>query len=981
MRQRGVVTLGTAALMSLLFSTLVSAQAGSAITGVVKDTSGAVMPGVTVEASSPALIEKVRTVVSDAAGVYKIIDLRPGTYAVTFALSGFSTVKREGIELTASFTATVNAELRVGALQETITVSGETPTVDVQNVVQERVLTRDVINAIPVGTKSVVSLGVLIPGMTTNSQDVGGTQYGSAALAIHGSRLFEQALLYDGMYYNNGAGRGGSFVAIAVNDATVQELSLETAGLSAESELGGVRGNVIPKDGGNLFKGFFYTAFTNHSLQSANLTDDLRAEGLKSVDRVNYIYDFNPAFGGPLAKDKVWFYGSYRKWETNQYAAGLFYNKSTIPWMKVDDLDRPAFEGDKDYNASLRLTWQATPRNKFSFQPQHADQLRDHFYSQSATNRTQSPEATIYYHGQPTYFVQAGWNSPVTSRLLLEAGWAYANKDFQYYLQTPDGVTPATIPWRDLGTGLSWGSLSTPYGHNATHQYNTRLAASYVTGSHAAKFGFTFQHAWVWTTQLMANNGVSNQLRNTAPAQVTVWATPLEFFEYTKANIGLFAQDQWRINRFTVNAGVRFDNLNSYVPEQHEGPGPLVPTRNVDFPMIEDIPKWRNVSPRLGVSWDVFGTGKTAVKMNIGRYLEGPNLTTFTRRANPANAIVTSATRTWNDTLYPVGDPRRANFSPDCDLLNPLLNGECGPNNPSNFGTSNVTTRYADEALTDRGYNWEGSVSVQHEVMPRVSVNAGYFRRWYGNFLVTDNLNLVASDYTTYCVTAPQDTRLPNGGGYSVCGLYDANRIVAQNNVITLAKNYGTQTEIFNGVDLGVNMRLPRGIVLQGGTSTGRVATNNCFVVESPQQMLNCDVTPPFQTQVKVLGVYPLPWWGLQTSATFQSLAGPEITATRAYSSAEVISALGRNLIGGTTNVPLIKPGTTYADRLNQVDFRASKRFGAGQGRRVQANVDLYNLFNASPVLALNTTSGGSWLQPLQILQGRLLKFGVQLDF
>ncbi|HXD73176.1 MAG TPA: carboxypeptidase-like regulatory domain-containing protein, partial [Vicinamibacterales bacterium] len=200
----------------------VFAQANSAIAGVVKDSSGAVLPGVTVEAASPALIEKSRVAVTDGEGQYKIVNLRPGEYSVTFTLTGFSTVKREGVALTSSFTANVNAELKVGELQETITVSGAAPTVDVQNVVQQRVMTRDVVDAIPVGAKSVMSIGVLIPGVTTNSQDVGGTQYGSAALAIHGSALFEQQLLYDGVYYNNGQGRGGSFTAIAPNSATIQ---------------------------------------------------------------------------------------------------------------------------------------------------------------------------------------------------------------------------------------------------------------------------------------------------------------------------------------------------------------------------------------------------------------------------------------------------------------------------------------------------------------------------------------------------------------------------------------------------------------------------------------------------------------------------------------------------------------------------------------------------------------------------------------
>jgi hypothetical protein len=947
----------------------------------VRDASGGVIPGVTVEASSPALIEKARVAVTDQAGRYSIVNLRPGVYAVSFTLPGFSSVRHEGVELTASFTATVNAEMTVGALEETVTVTGETPTVDVQNVTQQRVMTRDVMDAIPVGTKSVVALGVLIPGMTTNSQDVGGTQYGSAAMAIHGSRLFEQTLLYDGMYYNNGAGRGGSFVAVSINDATVREVSLETGGFGAESELGGVRGNVIPKDGGNSFEGYFSGNFTNHNLQSKNLSSDLQARGLNSVDRVNYIYDVNPAIGGPIRTDRLWFYGAYRQWETNQYAAGLYYNKSTVPWIKEDDLTRPAYEGDEDYNGSIRLTWQATPRNKVSFQHQHARQIRDHFYTQSTTNRTQSPEATINYYADPSRLTQAGWNAPWTSRLLFEAGWAYAAKDFQFRLQTPDGVDETDVPWRDLGTGLSWGNLSGTYGHNATWQYNMRFATSYVTGSHAAKVGVTFQHAWAWTTQNVANNGVTLQLRNGTPAQITQFATPLELYETTKANIGVFAQDQWRLSRLTLNLGVRFDYLNSYVPEQQVGPGPLVPNRSISFGKVENVPDWKNVSPRLGMSLDLFGNGRTALKANIGRYLEGPNLTTFTRRANPAAAIVTQATRVWNDTFYPVGDPRRGNFAPDCNLISPLANGECAAANPSNFGTSNPTVRYSDEALTTRGFNWEASAAIQHELLPRVSVNVGYFRRRYGNFLATDNMNIAPTDYTPYCVTAPLDSRLPNGGGYEVCGLFDANRIVAQNNVITLAGNFGDQTEIYNGVDVSVGLRLPAGAVLQGGTSTGRVTTSNCFVVDSPQQLLNCEVTPPFQTQVKLLGVYPWPWWGIQTSATVQSLPGPEITAGRSYSSAEVIGSLGRNLTSGNATVPLIAPGTMYGGRLNQVDFRVAKVMSFGAGTRLQANVDLYNLFNASPILALNTTFGAAWQRPLQILQGRLLKFGVQVDF
>src|SRR5262249_18927009 len=257
------------------------------------------MPGVTVEAASPALIEKVRTVVTDGDGQYKIVGLVPGVYSVTFTLTGFNTVKREGVELTASFTATVNADLRVGALQETVTVTGEAPTVDIQNVVQQRVMTRDVINAIPAGTKTVASIGVLIPGVVTRTQDVGGAASSSAAIAIHGSRFNEQQLLYDGVFYNHGAGSGGNFNTIVPNDATVQEVSLEVGSTSAESPNGGLRTNIIPRDGGNTFKGFFFGSFTDNKLQAGNLDDSLKALGLVSVPVVTRIYDIDPAYGGP----------------------------------------------------------------------------------------------------------------------------------------------------------------------------------------------------------------------------------------------------------------------------------------------------------------------------------------------------------------------------------------------------------------------------------------------------------------------------------------------------------------------------------------------------------------------------------------------------------------------------------------------------------------------------------------------------------
>ena len=942
------------------------AQSNSNIAGVVKDTSGAVLPGVTVEAASPSLIEKVRTVLTDSEGQYKVINLVPGTYSVTFTLPGFSTVRREGILLTAAFTANVSVDLRVGNLEETITVTGEASTVDVQSVVTQKVVTRDVLDAIPTGSRSVVNLGVLIPGVVVNNQDVGGSAFTSSQIAIHGGRAGEQQLLYDGMMYNNGQGRGGQYTAIATNDGTVQEISLETGGLGAESEMSGIRTNVVPKEGGNTWKGTVSGAFTNDSLQSDNLTQEFKDQGLLTVNTVHKIYDINPGAGGPLVKDKLWFYVSVRAWSAQQYVAGMFYNKSTVPWRYEADTSQPALNIETNGNESLRLTWQAAAKHKISGQYQYGQQDRP-YYGYSLGQTLASPEAAYASKSIPSYLGQVGWNSPLTNRILMEAGAAVANKNFFTFLQPIAGNNPS---YQESSTGNFWGNSRSTYGQNANWQMNTRFSTSYVTGSHNAKVGFTFQHQESYTTQDISNNGVLLTLLNGQPRSITVWATPLYLREINKANVGIFAQDQWTVRNLTLNLGLRYDYFNSYVPEHVMGPGPNVPTRNVTFAPVYNVPNWKDTSPRLGASYDLFGNGKTALKFTAGRYLEAPLLISFTRVANPASAITTNATRTW------------------ADLNNDFLpqESELGALSSSTFGQSVITTRYDDEVPEVRGYNWEISTSVQHELMTRVAMNVGYFRRWYGNTRTTDNELIGPEDHDPFCATAPIDSRLPDGGGYQVCGLYNVSRAKfgQVSNVMRLSKHYGEDKEVYDGVDVYLNARLGKGIVVQGGTSTGRTLTDQCFVVDSPQALLNCRVAPPFQTQIKVLGVYPLPWAGIQTSATYQSLPGPQITASRVYTNAEVRGSLGRDLssgVNGTVTVPLIAPGTMYGDRMNQLDFRVSKIFRMPGNRRIQANLDLFNALNASSVLAQNNTYGPSWLRPTTIIQGRLVKFGGQFDF
>src|SRR5215475_6400791 len=300
-----------------------------AIAGVVRDASGGVMPGVTVEASSPALIEKTRSVVTDGDGQYKIINLVPGTYSVTFTLAGFNTVKRDGIELTGDFTAPVNAELKVGAIEETITVSGASPLIDTQSVTQKKSLTSDMISALPTG-RSFQNLSVLVPGVSIalGSQDVGGTggeRY--QTLSVHGSRSDQMPLVMNGMPYNNMNNTGGGYnTTLVVNTGTVQEMTVTTSGLTAESRSSGVLTNVVAKEGGNTYHGYLFGNFANDKFQSNNLTQDLINRGLPRVNSVDAIWDANPAFGGPLIQDRLWYYGGFRSSGARNFIAGMYQN-------------------------------------------------------------------------------------------------------------------------------------------------------------------------------------------------------------------------------------------------------------------------------------------------------------------------------------------------------------------------------------------------------------------------------------------------------------------------------------------------------------------------------------------------------------------------------------------------------------------------------------------------------------------------------
>jgi hypothetical protein len=981
--QCGRLSAAVLALLVILLPAVASAQ--GTITGVVRDVSGGVLPGVTVEASSPVLIEKLRTSTTDAAGQYRIVDLRPGSYTLTFTLPGFTTVQREGIELTGSFTATVNADLRVGALEETVIVTGESPIVDVQGVAQQRVLGRDVIENIP-SSRTHFGVATLIAGVQTNNGgDVGGTNaVAHVFLTAHGGRQTDQRVMIDGLSTANAEG-AGQFSGYMPNMTTAAEMTVDTAAGAADQPTGGVRINIIPREGGNRFSGtFFASGMGGDALQSSNYTDDLQRRGLATPNKIKRVWDVNPGLGGPILRDRVWFYGSAR-WNGSDIYAGMFENRNAgdvNAWTYEADASKPAFNHSTQQSMSGRVTWQATPVNKFAFFYDRQERC----WCTRQIGPTLSPEATNPTDYPNTSATSVTWSAPVTSRLLLEGGFLFRYERWGYLL--PDTPTRPLIGVTEQSTGLRYrapvaGGTSGGLWPRALNLVaNYRGSMSYITGSHALKFGAGDTWSTREVTVLDNDFSLSYRFNNGIPNQLTQRATPFDRQETIRADLGAYAQDKWTIDRLTLNLGVRFDYFNNYFPEQHLGPAVLVPNRDITFPKTDWV-SWKDLTPRLGAAYDLFGDGKTALKVTLNKYmlafgLQGP----FGNDSNPVSRLANLVTRSWTDG--------NRNFIPDCDLTNSSANGECGAMSDARFGQP-IPSLAIDDAILrgwgKRGYNWEFTTGVQHQILPRVSVDAGYFRRWYGNFTTTDNRAVGPGDYSPFSVVAPQDPRLPGGGGYSVSDLYNLNpnKVGQVDNLFTFASNYGTQIEQWQGVDVGASTRF-RDIVLQGGISTGRTLTDSCEILaalpeQSPTGRPYCRYQEGLQTQVKAFGSYTVPRIDVQVAATLQSLPGSEIAANYTASNAVVQPSLGRPLSGGAANVTvnLIEPGSLYGRRSNQLDLRLGKLLRAGP-TRTMLSLDLYNVLNHNTVLT-QSNNFAVWQQPQSIMQARFIKFSAQVDF
>jgi hypothetical protein len=1018
----------------------VSAQAS--IVGVVRDASGAVLPGVNVEASSSALIERTRSVVTNGVGQYSIQDLRPGTYIVTFSLSGFSTVRREGIELTGSFIATVNGDLKVGGVAETVNVAGEAPLVDTTSARTEETISGKTVSEIPT-SRLYSSLTQLVPALNVQGNDVGGSQGNVfSVFQIHGGRRNEGQVLVDGM---SGGYQGMGVSGYAPEVGTAQEIVFSLSGGLGEATTGGPQLNIIGKSGGNTFAGTFFINGSGGAFVSDNLSAAQKASGLSAPLKPKQLWDINPSFGGPIKRDRLWFFGSYRYQYNRQTVASMWDNKNAgdnTKWVYAPDFTKQSEDDGVWKNHSLRLTWQATPRNKIvGWTDLHYNCLHCTAGGSSSgltfTGQVATREALQRNENHPSNLTQISWTSPVTNRILLD-GNVQIGPNFWWGAQQKNSFDTTTIPVQDDAL-----TINSPSGPVTLANINYRSAnwsghtgfttvgqgaLSYVTGSHSAKFGArwsmnksTFPKNFYNDAQLKYN------FNNTVPYRLTMYGDQASEQLQEQTFMAVYAQDRWTINRLSLTGGLRYEHLGDHFGKQQMGPNRFFPTAIV-FPEADGPLHLSDVQPRFGASYDVFGNGKTAAKFFLGRYVTTTNTVTEWLVYSPMSPLnfISSVNRGWNDSFYGAADPRSGNYSPDCDLLNPVANGECaGWDNP-NFGKAAVQNLTVDPATTSgwnkREYSWDLTAGVTQQVAPRVSVEVDYVRRSWGNLQTTYNRALTPADFDKFTYTVPTDPKLPNGGGYSLT-LFDVKpaKFGASDYYQTFSNDAGGAYNRFNGVDVSVTARLAN-VTIQGGTSTGNVTEDECGVVKAhPDAYISqygwggslnafspffggsgvpgqwplefCHRESGFKTNVKGLASFTVPKIDVLLSGTFHSVPYPgnnfpSVTSQSLGASAIILpqfqTNLGRPLSSGIPIefVNIVQPGAMYADRLSQVDMRVGKNLRYGRTKTLIA-LDIFNVSNSNTPDVFNQSyvNPSTYLNPQSITVGRLLKISAQFDF
>jgi hypothetical protein len=914
-----------------------SAQVSTgSITGTVKDASGAVLPGASVTLTGENLIGGARTLTTGAGGGYRFDRLSPGAYDLKFEMTGFKAVERKGIRINAAFTATVDAGLEVGRMEETVTVAGESPTVDTKSNLQQTVMSQEILEGVPTG-RDPWSVAKIIPGVLSSTYDVGGTQgMQQSALSAHGSLDADKTFAIDGLAVNWPGGAGGSTM-LYYDQGMFDEVNYQTAAIPAEVAAGGIFINMVTKSGSNRWKGDVKVYFANDSTQGDNSkTDELTRLGFTGGNPIDRLYDLNLSGGGPLVRDKLWVNGAVRTWSVNRITLGARNPDGT-----------PAVDDNRIRNYSGKLIWQLAPAHKLFGSYNFDDKQRFHrrdpppaFVEDRASLHQFNPAAS----GQVKY-------TYAKNRIVFDSGFGVMDGETEYQLQKE--VQPGDLRRED--TVRNSASVAGP-----RHQTNPNSRLQFdntftyrtggASGEHMLKFGvqysrlrFDDQYEVNGDMYLLFNDGVPNSVR--------IWNTPVGNLSLER-QIGLFAQDSFSLaSGITLNLGVRFDTNKGWIPAQSAAAGTFIGARSIEQ---RDIVDQKIFSFRTGAVWDVAKNGKTAIKASYSRYAQMVGI----NRVQLVHPFAfTSGTRSWTD--------RNGDRLAQADELGTFT------------GFADVANRYADGDGPDWPYSDEITAGIERQLFRDVRAAVMYYHRTNRKQVGFRNATIPTSAYTPQTINVPGAPTGPGGsvtfynlnpayfGAAFVGNVYDNQEILDTDYdgvELTLAKRFSHRWQMLAGLTLGNNKG---GAVINGDLNDPNVSQN------FPEGTVGMDS----KYALRLSGSYRLPG-EVTVAASLISNGGYPIQST--YT---VTRTAFPTLTRASQAVRLSKRGDERLPNVTMLDLRLSRSFSLGGGRSLNPQLDVFNVTNASTFVTRNVNVGSVYLVPTEILAPRIIRFGLALNF
>jgi hypothetical protein len=942
-------SLGTALLLALLFLVIAipvaRAQGVGAIGGNLSDASGAVLPGVTVTLSSPdATVGSNQTTVSNERGAYQFTRLVPGRYTVTAELQGFRRASQEDVIVNADVTARVDLKLEIGQVEEGILVKGEGPLLDTTSALKQTVVSSDLLQQLP---NRVDLWGIVksVPSVTLNKVDVGGNEsFLQSTATIHGTAN-ENGYMMDGMDLTFA---NGPQTILYPDPFIFQEINYQLGGGSAELSQGGVVFNQVTKSGTNVFHGGFTFAGANNSMSTNNVTDPaLRTQLLLGVpakalaanpnivpgSNINHIYDTGGWAGGPIKRDKLWFMGAAHTQVLNRYVLGSYNSDGS---QVVDD--------NKMWNLATKLSWQMTASSQLSyFYNLEYKLIRYRNDDVSVLTDTRARNLNDKY----PYVHQLKWTKSVGSHLVLDASGSYFFTKCDCSSPQPE-VQNGDIARFDSVTNTI--TVARPFYGGSEYNRNVALASvSYYAGDHQIKVGYSYNTAYTKSENYSINNAMRAVFRNRVPDSVNTYNVPSGFQLHTRDQ-AVYVQDRWLpFKKLTLNLGLRFEALYGWEPAPCQPDGPWVTARC--FPDLNGVPDFKNAAPRFSLIYDLFGDGKTALKISANRYNVGVGTALLTQ-INPIR--VTNDTRSWVDANH--------------DGI-PQLN-ELGPSTGFNLGTTNRFNPDLKRPISN-----EYAIELQHQLPGNIVVSAAYMHRDTRNNIGAKNVAVSRDTYIPIDIierTSGRDVIVYNQDP-TLRGRFDV-----------LYDNYTDLDTTFNGVDLTVQKRLSNHWMLSGGASFGR-SIGDQYCGAAFTYACSADLNNPNLTFLRGLfgldtpyayratGIYELPY-AITLSGTAQRNAGfPELTTVLVGPNSVALTQVMQTLV--------VEPrGTTRLPPLSTFDLSLTRTWRYGKVA-ISPRLDAYNVFNAATILGRNTQLGPAYGVVNSIEPGRLIKLGMNLVF